>query len=188
MKTDLTRRQMIVGITKTIGPCACIVGVSTVLLQGCATGTMTQAVDAIVVAAELALNIVAATGTIPPNIMMLVSPYLVAVGQAVIDTNTELQSMDTDAVKATKVAAIWATLAQGIQWPSGTPALVVSIIAQVVAAIKSLLLIIGQAQMALPQAGLSAGSRYQLTRGDRHVLGGLVKRAMVIKTKAQGLK
>ena len=175
---DFTRRQM-------LG--ASVAGLSGIFLTtGCTTGSLTEAVNAVVVAADLTLGVLEATGVVPPSIVMLVSPYLSSVGQAVIDTNTEAQSMDTAAVKAAKIAAIWANLANGVTLPPGTPAVVSTVLAEVVAAIKALLAIVNNGQLQLKRLG-EAHSQYQMTRGDRHVMGQLTKKAMAIKTRAMAL-
>lgn len=165
-----------------------VVGVSsTVFLAGCTTGQLTEAVNAVVVAANLTLGILESTGTVPPSVVMLVAPYLASVGQAVIDTNAEAQSTDTAAVKATKIAAIWANLVAGVALPSNAPPILATVIAEVVAAIKSLLAIVGNGTMQLVKLA-QANNQFTMTRGDRRKLGQLTSEASDIKKRAMALK
>ena len=174
---ELTRRQ-ILGAAVGAG--------SALYLTSCTTGELTQSVNAVVVAANLALGVLEATGVAPAAIVMAVAPYLSSVGQAVIDTNTEIQSMDSAAAKATKIAALWANLVGGVALPVNAPAILVTVIQQVIAAIKALLAIVGAGQLQLGRKGATAPV-YQLTRGDRRELGKLTSQAMQIKARAMAL-
>lgn len=176
---NLNRRQMLQ---------TSVLGGAALYLTSCTQGELTQAVNGIVVAANLTLGILESTGAVPAAIVMLVAPYLSNVGQAVIDTNTEIQSADTTAAKAAKIANIWAALVSGVVLPPDAPAIIGTLVQQVVAAIKALLAIVGAGQVQLRRLGTTQTvPLYQLTRGDRRELSSLTVQAMTIKSRANAL-
>ena len=176
---NFTRRQVLQ---------SAVLGGSALYLSSCTTGELTQAVNGVVVAANLCLGILESTGAVPQAIVMLVAPYLSNVGQAVIDTNTEIQSADTTAAKAAKIANIWAALVSGVVLPPDAPAIIGTLVQQVVAAIKALLAIVGAGQLQLRRLGTTQNvPLYELTRGDKREIGKLNDQAMTIKARANAL-
>lgn len=77
------------------------------LAAACSTSTLVTDLNAIIAAVDAALPILQSTGAISPAAQQMATDYLTLVSNATSQAATEMQSNDSDVVKATKLAALF---------------------------------------------------------------------------------
>lgn len=126
------------------------IAMATVLLMsfalvGC--NGLTTTLDAITIAVDAAVPILAASGVIPPGTATIIMSMSTKALAAVNATSTELASTDSQALKTAKIAQIWAsvplcaptdTTCSNIL-PAGTPTVVITIVQAISNAIVTFL-------------------------------------------------
>lgn len=151
----------------------------------CGATQVTTSLDLIVTAATIAINTLEATGVVSPAEGALILTYLGEVSTGVSFANTELNSTDASAVKATKIIQEFGMIVIPAL-PPGTAATVVLAVQQVADAIVAFL-------ANLEPAAASVGTRsarqfnYVLTKGDIKELGKVEKDNAVLHNRLSAL-
>jgi hypothetical protein len=152
--------------------------------SACSISTLTTSLNAVVVSADAALAVLGVSGTIPAPAVALASNYLTAVAQATSLTAAEIASADTDAMKASRIADIWAQAALP-NLKDVPPAVSVALIA-VDAAVKAFVGSIHPAPV-----GLAAhAARNHVTKvgfADKRALGSIAHRAQDLAKRSATL-
>lgn len=111
--------------------------VAALLLMGCQASQFVSNLDRVVSTASAVLPVLSATSNLSPETTRQILAYLALVHQASVQAALILASNDTLIVKNLKVAAAFASIANGCNClPAGTPQNVLVVVQGVVAAVQ----------------------------------------------------
>ncbi len=158
--------------------CSFVLALAVLSLAACKT-SVTSSLQLVVSAADAAVGVLEATGTLPPDAATRIDRYLAGVSDATSFAATELASSDSAEVKALKIAQKFATVTAP-QLPPGTPQTVLSVIQSVVSAVLNFLQTI---QPLVPPGARSAPVQIKVTDSDRKVLTEIDRRAQAVKAR-----
>jgi len=155
-------------------------------LTGCSPGPLIGSLEAVVIAAEAAIPIIAAAAGLPPQTTALIIGFLDLVLKAADQATTILAGPGTTAEKSAAIIAAFSSLAQGCNClPAGTPQVVVNVIDAVAKAIAQFLTHFAPKQGV---TGAAIPATIKIGRADRAALAKILTRAEQNMSKLKDLK
>jgi len=160
--------------------------IADLFLAGCSPGPLIGSLEAVVIAAEAAIPIIAAAAGLPPQTTTLIVGFLELVLKAADQATTILAGPGTTAEKSAAIIAAFSNLAQGCNClPAGTPEVVVNVIDAIAKAIAQFLTHFA------PKPGLTGSAVapvIKIGRADRAALAKIRTRAEQNMSKLKDLK
>lgn len=161
-----------------------------VCLVSCSPNVLTSTLEAITLSAEIAIPVVAATGTVDPATLKVIADYVSAVSEATRKAAVHLASGEPGPQQAAEIIADFQAIVVPVLGPN-VPPRVVDVVNAVAVAVKVLL------DHFTPErpAGIAASRvtirpvmpPVKITRADRWKLSSIAKRSQVVSAQAKQL-
>lgn len=156
-----------------VSPFIALLLVGALMLTSCGQSSITKELQLVIAGVEAVLPLIPG---VTPDAAVKINTYLSAVSDGAEYATVELASADSEILKASRIAAKFASIAAPVL-PAGTAQAILTDIENVAAAVQRFLSVI----QAAPVTARAAGQPVQLTKGDLAALPKLHARAVALQ-------